>query len=151
MLTIVCNQPDTYQAFAELNLAWIKKYFHVEESDRALADNPAIYVDAGGYVLAAVKDDIVLGAVALVEREANVYELTKMAVDPNFHGQGIANKLMLAIFDKLEELNAEMVYLVSNTKLKSAINLYKKYGFETVHLGPHHSYKRCDIIMEKPL
>jgi hypothetical protein len=45
--------------------------------------------------------------------------------------------------------DAKKVYLVSNTKLASAIGLYKKYGFQTVSEGQHPIYSRANIVMER--
>ena len=93
----------------------------------------------------------VLGVCALFNDGHDTYELARMAVSPAHHGKGLANTLMDAAFNKLAEINAGKVYLISNTKLKSAIHLYKKYKFVTTHEGPHEKYSRADIVMERIL
>ena len=47
------------------------------------------------------------------------------------------------------KMNATKLSLFSNTKLQSAIHLYKKYGFIEVPLPVDVHYERADIMMEK--
>jgi ribosomal protein S18 acetylase RimI-like enzyme len=79
------------------------------------------------------------------------YELAKMAVDPSCQGRGYANLLMESAIAWARAQGAHAITLLSNTKLVPAIKLYEKYGFVTVHLGPHAHYKRTDIEMRLPL
>jgi len=62
---------------------------------------------------------------------------------------GDGSLLIEHCLSKLEEINAQRVYLVSNTQLGAAINLYKKQGFLTVSEGPHPVYSRANIVMER--
>ena len=41
--------------------------------------------------------------------------------------------------------------MLSNTILEPAISLYHKHGYETVPLGPHPEYERCNIELRKIL
>jgi GNAT superfamily N-acetyltransferase len=75
------------------------------------------------------------------------FELAKMAVSPQAKGKGIGWLLGKAIIKKAQSLNAQKIYLESNTVLKPAINLYHKLGFNKV-IGHSTPYKRCNIQME---
>ena len=46
---------------------------------------------------------------------------------------------------------AARLELVSNTRLETAIRLYRKHGFEEVPLDPGEVYARADIRMRRPL
>jgi N-acetylglutamate synthase-like GNAT family acetyltransferase len=74
-----------------------------------------------------------------------------MAVSPKHQGKSYSKQLMEHCLNKLKTLRAKKVYLVSNTKLETAIHLYKKYDFQTVSEGPHPVYTRANIVMERVL
>jgi N-acetylglutamate synthase-like GNAT family acetyltransferase len=103
----------------------------------------------GGYIFSLVSEGEVLGVCALFSEGSGTYELARMAVKPQHQGKGFGNALISACLAKLSEIGASKVYLVSNTKLESAIALYKKYGFKTVHEGQHPVYSRANIVMER--
>ncbi|PKO25164.1 MAG: MarR family transcriptional regulator [Betaproteobacteria bacterium HGW-Betaproteobacteria-8] len=137
--------------FIALNETWIKQYFALEAVDIALADNPQVIIENGGYVFSIADAGKVVAACALFNQGAGVFQLARMAVHVDRRRCGLADRLMLAVLEKLQEIGASSVYLLSNTKLTPAIALYKKHGFETIHLGPHEEYARVDIVMEKVL
>lgn len=69
-----------------------------------------------------------------------------MAVSPKAQGKHIGWLLGQAVVEKARELGAQSIYLESNTRLKPAIQLYQKMGFERVK-GPTSPYQRCNIQM----
>ncbi|MEO0511158.1 MAG: GNAT family N-acetyltransferase [Verrucomicrobiota bacterium] len=148
-MEVIENHPEVFQDFVRLNEEWISRYFQLEEVDRELARNPQMVIDDGGYIFSLEEDGEVLGVCALFFEESGVYELARMAVSPIHQGNGYAHILMRAAIRKLEALGAKRVYLVSNTKLKAAISLYKKYGFHTIFEGRHPVYSRANIVMER--
>ena len=56
--------------------------------------------------------------------------------------------LIETCLEKLNNINAKKVFLVSNTKLEIAISLYKKYKFRVIKQEEHPVYKRANIEME---
>lgn len=145
------NNYEHLQDFIALNETWIKQYFALEAADIALANKPQVIIENGGYVFSITDVGKVVAACALFNQKAGVFQLARMAVHTDWRRRGLADILMLAVFEKLREIGASRVYLLSNTKLAPAIALYKKHGFETIHLGPHEEYARVDIVMEKVL
>lgn len=152
--------------FARLNYEWIEKYFSVEKHDREILDEPHRYViEPGGQIFMAVADasqghgygqDIVasqnkiaVGAVAMIPSGEGIFELTKMAVSPEFQGRGISNLLMEACINFASQQRARKVFLESHRKLKPALALYTKYGFVEVPTDPNSEYARADIRMER--
>ncbi len=142
------NNPEHFTDFIRLNEEWITKYFSLETSDRKLAKNPGIIIDNEGFIFSVCKKNTVVGVCALFNEGNGVYELARMAVTSDFQGQGIATFLLLHSLRKAKDVSANKVYLLSNTKLKAAITLYKKFGFNTVQTGQHPVYSRANIVME---
>ena len=71
-----------------------------------------------------------------------------MAVTINAQGFGIGKLLMEHCIEFAKQKSIKKLILYSNTKLKPAIHLYRKYGFNKVELEPGH-YERANIKMEK--
>ncbi len=144
------NNKEHLPDFIRLNEKWITEHFAIESFDKLLAANPSSIIENGGYIFTITDDLVVVGCCALF-KSGNVdeYELARMAVDPGFRGKGLGRQLIDAALGKATELNVLRVYLVSNTKLESAIALYKKSGFNTISLGPHPVYARANIVMER--
>ncbi len=134
--------------FAQLNFAWIREHFVIEEYDREILTNPHDQVlKNGGEIFFALENEKAVGTVAMIRRERNVFELAKMAVADGYKGRGIGNLLMDACLDHAIDKRVHQVFLDSNTKLTPAITLYRKYGFKEVPL-PDTPYERGNIRME---
>ena len=58
--------------------------------------------------------------------------ITTFAVREEFRGQKIAAQMMLYVFEKAKELNIKWFTLEVRASNIPAINLYTKYGFETI-------------------
>lgn len=146
---IVDYTPIYQQAFRDLNVEWISKYFKMEAADYQALDHPQSYIlDKGGHILVALYQDQPVGVCALIKKDHPVfdYELGKMAVSPAAQGKNIGFLLGKAILDKARELGARNVFLESNTLLKPAIGLYYKLGFEKISGYPS-PYERSNIQM----
>ena len=139
--------------FKNLNEAWIKKYFKMEEMDHKALDHPKTYIlDNGGHILVALYENEVVGVCALIKIDHPKfdYELAKMGVSPKAQGKGIGWLLGNAIIDKARSLGTKTLYLESNTVLKPAIALYRKLGFNKIS-GVPTPYERSNIQMELKL
>ncbi|ROR94887.1 N-acetylglutamate synthase-like GNAT family acetyltransferase [Sinobacterium caligoides] len=148
-MEVLENQKEFLDDFIHLNEEWITTYFELEAADHALAENPFKIIEDGGYIFSLASNDRVHGVCSLFYEEDGVFELARMAVSPYSQGKGYGNKLIEAALSKLSEIGAKRVYLVSNTKLKPAIELYKKYGFNTIFEGQHPMYSRANIVMSR--
>jgi ribosomal protein S18 acetylase RimI-like enzyme len=135
--------------FARLNYEWIEKAYSVEKHDRELLDDPAEQIIArGGQIFFAVAGEAVLGTVAMIEIDADSFELAKMAVSPDHRGRGIGDMLMTACIEYARESGKRWILLESNTKQVAAIGLYRKFGFLETSLDPDSYYQRANIRME---
>ncbi|KAI8092437.1 acyl-CoA N-acyltransferase [Gilbertella persicaria] len=134
--------------FKDLSLAWVKEHFVVEEEDIRQLETPeeAIIKPGGEIFFLLESTGRVAGVVAIVLHEG-ICELAKMTVRKEYTGKGYAHILMRESIEWARSKKYPFVELMSNTVLENAIVLYKKYGFETTHLGPHSAYARANIIM----
>ena len=151
MEIIIENYHSNYaKVFYELNIEWLKTYFYVEPFDEEVLSKPEKYIiDKGGFIFFARLEDEVVGTVALMPTDKTlVFELTKMAVSPKMRGLNIGQKLMQYCIDFAKTNKFKALMLYSNTKLKNAIYIYRKYGFVELPLETNSPYKRSDIKME---
>lgn len=147
-MEIVENRKEFLQDFIRLNEDWISTFFELEKVDFELAENPYKVIEDGGFIFSLLDHGSVAGVCALFNVGNDVYELARMAVSPQFQGKGYGSELIETCFTKLKETGAKKVCLVSNTKLTSAIALYKKHNFKTTFEGVHPVYSRANICME---
>ena len=135
--------------FYELNVEWLKKYFYVEKHDEEVLSNPKKFIiESGGIVLFAEYDNKIVGTVALMYlKDENCFELTKMAVSPEYRGKKIGQIILDNCIKKAKEMGLDRLILYSNRVLENAIYIYKKYGFVEIPIKEGSPYKRADIKM----
>lgn len=139
--------PEFASKFKELNEEWISRYFVMEEADHQSLSNPQHYIiEQGGYILMARYNGEIVGTCALINEGKGIFELAKMAVSPKAQGIKIGKLLGEAAVQKARQAGAIMLYLVSNRRLTTALNLYNKLGFVEVPMSPS-IYARADIKM----
>ena len=150
MVNILNYQPGHQPVFEKLNRDWIEKYFWMEPVDQEVLGNPEEHIiQQGGFIFMADYKNEIVGTVALKFVETGVYEFTKMAVDEKFQGLKIGKQLAKAAIEKAKQKQAHKIILYSNTKLITAIALYRKLGFQEIPVdGP---YKRSNVKMELAL
>ncbi|MEX2591250.1 MAG: GNAT family N-acetyltransferase [Anditalea sp.] len=149
-IQIVDFTPTFRQAFKDLNEAWIKKYFELEDEDIKTLNHPDKIIHDGGFIFVALRDAEAVGVCTLRKVSAGTYEFSKMAVAEKAQGLGIGRKLAEAAIAKAKQVQAKRIYLEGNTLLEASIHLYRKLGFKEVS-GQHSHYKRVNIIMEMVL
>lgn len=134
-------------AFRDLNVAWISRYFAIEDTDLKVLNDPeqAILAPGGAILMAELADEAV-GTVALIRAAPDGFELAKMAVTPSAQGHGIGALLGQAAIERARQLGARWIELLSNTSLAPALHLYRKLGFVEAPLGTT-DYRRADIRM----
>lgn len=144
---IVQYSPEYSKVFHDLNIEWLEKYFYVEPHDKKVLSNPQSYIiDNGGYIFFAKFNNEIVGTVALIN-EKECYELSKMAISPNYRGLKIGLQMMDYCIKFSKQQEWEKIMLYSNRVLVPAINLYRKVGFEEVEVEKNSYYKRADIKM----
>ena len=77
-------------------------------------------------------DEIAAGYGAFKEYEPKVAEIKRMFVLPEHRGKGIANTILNELELWTKSLEYTSTILETSNKLTSAINLYKKSGYEII-------------------
>lgn len=139
-------------AFHDINAAWIEAMFRLEPTDRDVLENPrARIVDQGGAILFAEDADMgIVGTCALQRTGERQFELTKMGVLESARGRKVGEFLLAAMLDRAAALDAETLYLLTNSACAPAIHLYEKAGFvhdAEIMRGFGARYARCDVAM----
>lgn len=151
-MEIISWQPQYSEEFKNMNLHWLKEFFWVEPHDEDVLGNPEKYIiNPGGNIFFVKETEDIIGCVALMKMEDNVFELTKMAVKPEHRGKKIGQRLMEYTIDFARKKKWEELIIYSNRKLENAIHLYKKYGFEEIPIEQNNPYSRGDIKMRLKL
>lgn len=148
-VNIIDYRPEFAEDFAKINFQWLEAYFYIEDYDREVLTKPEKYILApGGHILFAQFEDKIIGTVALIVREDNSYELSKMGVLEGYRGYKVGQKLMDAAIEYCRKVGKDRVWLDSNRKLAPALELYKKNNFKEIPVDPNTPYERCNIRME---
>ncbi|WP_262692177.1 GNAT family N-acetyltransferase [Kordiimonas aestuarii] len=148
-MRIETYKPDYAQAFRDLNLAWLEKYFTVEPIHLHVLDNPeGSIIASGGEVFFALEGDRIIGTVAVRALGGGRYELTKLGVDPSAQGSGAGRALCVAVTDWFLEVGGTLLFLETHSKLKPAMRLYEKLGFELAENPDGDGYAGTDCYME---
>lgn len=140
------------EQFKALNIEWLKKYFEVEPIDERVLSNPRSEIlDSGGFIFMAEIKDEVIGTFAFIKKGTQIFEFSKMAIDPKFRNKGYGNVMMQFAISFAKKYRWNKIILYSNTILKNSIHLYFKYGFIEVPMEADVIYSRGNIKMELDL
>jgi aromatic-L-amino-acid decarboxylase len=150
---IIDFQPAHQPFFEAVYRDWFTAHFHVPPEpvdDFVLTQPEAAILAKQGAILMATSEERLAGFVALKKVNHFTYELTKMAVHPNYRERGLGEALCRAAIDRSEKLGAKCLILYSHSSLGPALHLYQKVGFNEVALEKGlYSDFRCDIKMER--
>lgn len=150
-IEIIDFSDEICEPIKTLNYEWLEKYFQVEEGDvRSLSNPKTEIIDKGGFVFYAKLNHEIVGTASLLKKSDQIFELGKMAVTEKAQGFGIGTLLLEHCLKIAGQIGVQRLILYSNTKLKQAIHLYRKYGFVEVELELG-LYERANIKMEKRL
>jgi N-acetylglutamate synthase-like GNAT family acetyltransferase len=134
--------------FERLNKHWIRKYFTLEPTDLDVLEHAEEYIiKSGGDIIFAAFNSHIAGTVALKKIDEETVEMTKMAVDEDFQGNGVGGELAVHIIQRAWDMGFKKVILYSNTVLVPAIKLYNRLGFREIPLETGR-YHRSTIKME---
>ena len=147
---IINSKIEYEKHFYDLNIAWLKEFFLVEDYDQKILSNPQKHIiNKGGSIFFAKKNKKIIGVVALMPTdEFDVFELTKIGVKKSFRNQGVGRLLINKCIKKVKLDKLKKVIIYSNRKLENAIYLYKSFGFTEVELEKKFNYQRADIKLE---
>jgi GNAT superfamily N-acetyltransferase len=138
--------------FRRLNVEWIERLFAVEAADLKVLDDPeGAIVSKGGMIFFALEDGAVVGTVAMIRGTDGRCELAKMAVAATHQRRGIGEMLGEAGTGWARDQGFRSVFLETNSRLRNAIRLYERLGFQHAPRPHPTDYARSDVYMELEL
>ena len=148
-INIINFQDNFEKDFYDLNIEWLEYFFQVEEYDYKVLSNSKKYIiNKGGKIFFAESAGNIIGTVALMPTKNKlVFELTKMAVKPEYRNKGIGKKLLKKCINYSKSNNHSSIILYSNKKLNNAIHLYRTFGFKEKKMEKKSPYLRANIKM----
>lgn len=139
------------QDFIDFNTAWIVDNFgFLEDEDRETFDHIEQELSDGAIIYFAVEDDMALATCMVKPMEADTWEICKLGSNKNANHKGCGSAVFEAAMKWAEDHGAKRLCIISNSKLKAALHIYHKYGFQEIKLGDY-EYVRGDIAFEKIL
>ncbi|MFC4027771.1 GNAT family N-acetyltransferase [Zunongwangia endophytica] len=151
-MEIISFNPKYSRDFKRLNIEWLEKYFYVEQHDEEVLGKPEKYIiEPGGEIFFVKQNEEIIGCVALMKIEENIFELTKMAIAPKHHGKQLGQKLMKFTIEYAKDQNWETLIIYSSRKLENAVHIYRKFGFSEIPIEENNPYARGDIKMKLQL
>ncbi|WP_108810649.1 GNAT family N-acetyltransferase [Sphingorhabdus sp. Alg231-15] len=148
------------RAFIDLNLDWIEESFSVEKSDRDQLERPEESIlGAGGQIMVAELNGDVVGTGAILPPhhhpadDRKWLEIVKMSARKDLRGKGIGQAILEALIGQAREMQADAIWLETNSDLTAAIGLYEKCDFRHLahdELWPT-PYARCNVQMVREL
>ena len=148
-IRIVDYKPEYKNNFIQLNYEWLNKYFRVEDEDKKILNNPEKNIlKNGGYIFFGELNNEIVGTTALINHGKRTFELAKMAVTEKAQGRQIGKKLALTAIERAKSKKAKSIFLETNRRLISAMNLYRSLGFEQVEYNEPSKFERATVKME---
>lgn len=107
----------------------ITEYLGMQGYDEELKNIDKKYGMPYGRMFLAYWEDKIAGCVGLRKMDDERCEMKRLYVRPEFRGRYIGNELVEKIVDSAREIGYKEMYLDTLPFLKSAIKMYKGFGF----------------------
>lgn len=146
-MEIIEYQEKYKQDFIKLNTMWVEKYFVMEDTDREILSHTDHFIQMGGMIYFAIKNEKILATCMVIPKEKDIWEILKLAADENYKGHGAGSAVFKACMDYAITHGAKKLTLISNHILKPALHIYEKFGFQQVQVD-RTEYSRCDVQYE---
>lgn len=103
------------------------------------------------YLMIGAFNDKILCGIGAIKFMKSYGEITRMFVDEQFRGHGIAKRILEFLLERAVERNLKSVKLETSEKFTSAVRLYKSYGFTPCAPFGEYVYAPHNTYMEKNL
>lgn len=136
------------QDFIRFNTAWIVSTFgFLEAHDTETFEKIDEEMKAGAMIFFAVENDVALATCMAMPAEGATWEICKLGSNKTVPHKGAGSAVFEAAMNWALEHGAERLFILSNSALKPAIHIYRKYGFTEIPLDDY-GYERGDIAFE---
>lgn len=137
------------QDFIDFNTDWIVSNFgFLEEHDRQTFAGIDEAMQNGGMIFFAVEDSgTALATCMAVPMEGKTWEICKLGSNKHLPHRGAGSAVFAAAMQWALDHGAQRLFILSNSKLKPALHIYRKFGFREIRLE-NYEYVRGDIAFE---
>lgn len=134
--------------FIKFNTDWIVSNFgYLEKYDKETFDNIDDEIKSGAMIFFAVENGVALATCMVKPMEGVTWEICKLGSNKNLPHKGAGSAVFKASMDWAIEHGAQRLFIISNSKLKPALHIYRKFGFKEIKLEDY-EYDRGDIALE---
>ena len=120
------------RALFERYAAWIGIDLEFQGFKEELAGLPGEYAHPGGCILLAERGREALGCVALRSLGADICEMKRLYVLPEWRGRGAGRALAEAVLREARERRYTLMRLDTLAHMREAIGLYRSLGFRKI-------------------
>ncbi len=136
------------QDFIGFNTDWIVSNFgSLEEHDIETFEKIDEEIKAGAMIFFAVENEIALATCMAKPMEEKTWEICKLGSNKKVPHKGAGSAVFEAAMNWALNHGAEKLFILSNSQLKPALHIYRKYGFKEIKLD-NYEYVRGDIAFE---
>lgn len=148
MMEIIKYNSKFKNDFIKFNKDWIIDNFgFLEKEDIETFNNIEQHLKTGSMIYMAVKNDILLAGCMIKKDNESEWEICKLCSNKSVEHRGAGTAVFKSCMDFALKNGAKKIYILTNTGLKAAIHIYKKFGFKEIKLNDYH-YKRGNIAFE---
>ena len=148
-MQVIEYQEKYKKDFVKLNTQWVERYFVMEDADLEVLEHVDDLLKSGAMIYFAVEEDQVLATCMAMPLDGDVWEICKLAASGQYTGTGAGSAVFRASMNYAKEHGAKKLTLISNSRLKPALPIYKKFGFKEVPLNKAYwGFERADIEFE---
>lgn len=148
-MDVIQYQEKYKKDFIQFNTDWIKDNFgQLEKEDLNTFQHIEESIEKGAMIYFAVEDGRALATcMAKPLGDDGKWELCKLGSNQYLPHKGAGSAVFEAAMNWAILHGAKKILIISNSKLKAAIHIYEKYGFQEVKLEDY-EYVRGDIAFE---
>lgn len=148
-MNVIQYQKKYKKDFIQFNTDWIQDNFgFLEKEDMDTFHHIEECLEQGAMIYFAVEDGSVLATcMAKPLDDEGTWEICKLASNKHLPHKGAGSAVFKASMNWAIHHGAKKLFILSNSKLKAALHIYRKYGFREIKLD-NYEYVRGDIAFE---
>ena len=137
------------EAFIDFNTDWIIDNFgFLEKEDKETFEKIEEELSQGAMIYFAIENDTPLATCMTKPMSDDTWEICKLASNKRKPHRGCGSAVFEAAMGWAINHGAKKLFIISNSKLKPALHIYEKYGFNEIKLD-NYEYIRGNIAFEK--